>query len=88
MLNTSKQTKNAAKPTKKDIEHKGPGSDSKDSNDSDYEFGLQSDCLDSSFNRLLIISGNLHLVAQNGVPTDDEEGGATDDERCIFWSKI
>ncbi len=44
MLNTSKQTKNAAKPTKKDIEHKGPGSDSEDSDDINYEFGLQSDC--------------------------------------------
>ncbi len=87
MPNTSKQTKNAAKLTKKDVKHKGPGSDSEDSNDSNYEFGLQSDCSGSSFNRLLIISGDLHVVAQNGVPTNDE-GGATDDERCVFWSKV
>jgi len=88
MLNTSKQTKNAAKPTKKDVEHKGPGSDSEDSDDSNYEFGLQSDCSGSSFDRLSIISGDLHVVTQNGVPTNDEEGGATDDERCVFWSKV
>ncbi|KAI9436344.1 hypothetical protein H4582DRAFT_2058994 [Lactarius indigo] len=83
MLNTSKQMKKPTKPTK-EVERKGPGiesSDSEDPDDSDYNFCLQSNCSDLSFDRVSIISGDLHVIARRGVPTDDEEGGSTENER-------
>ncbi|KAI9430702.1 hypothetical protein H4582DRAFT_2086357 [Lactarius indigo] len=87
MLNTSKQMKKATKPTK-EVERKGPGiesSDSEDPDDSDYNFCLQSNCSDLSFNRVSIISGStenerdsiapgdLDKVTQEGVAPDNEE---------------
>ncbi|KAI9438332.1 hypothetical protein H4582DRAFT_2057761 [Lactarius indigo] len=83
MPNTSKQMKKPTKPTK-EVERKGPGiesSDSEDPDDSDYNFCLQSNCSDLSFDRVSIISGDLHVIARRGVPTDDEEGGSTENER-------